>query len=76
MITKIGFIAGDIWQYLEKHDQPVNFRDICRTINEPRDHILMSLGWLAREGHVVLEEVNLYQRGNRDYRVYLRRRDG
>jgi len=28
---------------------------------------LMSLGWLAREGHVVLVQVN------NDYRIYLRK---
>lgn len=74
MITKIGFIAGDIWQFLEKSVEPVTFRSICRAVPEPRDHVLMSLGWLAREGHVVLEEIDLFKKGPRDYRVTLRER--
>ena len=74
MITKIGFVAGDIWQHLDKKPASATFKEICRNIDEPRDYILMSLGWLAREGHVILEEVKVPRRGLRDYKVTLRRR--
>jgi len=66
MIIKIGIVAGEIWHYLDEHGQ-VKLSQIVSGIDKPRDLILMSLGWLAREGHVILEEVN------KDYNVSLRR---
>lgn len=56
MITNIGIAAGDIWQYLDGHGR-TNFSALIKAINKPRDLVLMSLGWLAREGHVKVEEV-------------------
>jgi len=55
MITEIGIVAGEIWHYLDKHGKS-QLESIVRSIDKPRDTILMSLGWLAREGHVILEE--------------------
>jgi hypothetical protein len=55
MITEIGIAAGDIWHYLDEHGR-VNFSNITENINKPRDLLLMSLGWLAREGHVKVEQ--------------------
>lgn len=74
MITEIGFVAGDIWQVLEKSGAPVTLRQLCRRIDAPRDSLLMSLGWLAREGHVVMEAVPPVRRGPRDYLISLRER--
>ena len=54
MITKLGIIAGEIWHILENKDK-VNLEDIIRSIDAPKETVLMSIGWLAREGHVVLE---------------------
>ena len=53
MITEIGIVAGEIWHYLDAHGE-VFFADMVKHIDKPRDLILMSLGWLAREGHVIL----------------------
>ena len=56
MIMEIGFAAGDIWQYLDK--QPgvtARFSTLAARIALPRDLLLMSVGWLAREGYVVLK---------------------
>jgi 1,4-dihydroxy-2-naphthoyl-CoA synthase len=53
MITEIGIVAGEIWHYLDAHGE-VLLSDMDRQIDKPREIILMSLGWLAREGHVVL----------------------
>ena len=66
MITEIGIVAGDIWHFLE-HRGDAMFSDLVKGIDRPRDNILMSLGWLAREGHVIVQQM-----GN-DYRVSLRR---
>jgi len=67
MITEIGITAGEIWHYLDEHSQ-ATLSQLCSGIDKPREVILMSLGWLAREGHVVLE-------GDRDYTIFLRRQN-
>lgn len=66
MITEIGIVAGEIWHFLDQHGE-VNLSTLVNSIDKPRDNILMSLGWLAREGHVVLQEIE------GDYKVNLRR---
>lgn len=66
MITEIGIVAGDIWHYLDQHGE-VTLGELVRGIDKPRDNVLMSLGWLAREGHVIVQQVN------GDYRVSLRK---
>jgi len=66
MITEIGIVAGEIWHFLDQHGE-VSLSTLVNGIDKPRDTILMSLGWLAREGHVVLQELE------GDYRVNLRR---
>ena len=53
MITEIGIVAGEIWHFLDQHGE-VTVSRIFEGIDKPQDIVLMSLGWLAREGHVVL----------------------
>ena len=65
MITEIGITAGDIWHYLDGHGKS-NLNDIVKGIGKTKDVVLMSVGWLAREGHVVVEKEK------NDYRVWLR----
>jgi hypothetical protein len=61
MITEIGIVAGDIWHYLDQHGE-VTLDELVRGIAKARENVLMSLGWLAREGHVVvLQENNGYK---------------
>ncbi len=55
MITKIGLVAGDIWTYLEKKDKKVQISSLVKDLKINKDIILMSIGWLAREGHIILE---------------------
>jgi len=66
MITEIGIVAGDIWHYLDGHGESL-FSKVLSGIDKPKPLALMSLGWLAREGHVIVRED-----GN-DLRVALRR---
>ena len=54
MITEIGITAGDIWHYLDDHGKS-SLDDIARGISKGHDIVLMSTGWLAREGHVKIE---------------------
>jgi len=66
MITEIGIIAGEIWHYLDQYGT-VTLPVLVKGLDRSRDNVLLSLGWLAREGHVILlEEDN-------DYKVSLRK---
>lgn len=66
MITEIGIVAGDIWHYLDQH-KTGTLKQLVAGIEKNRNVVLMSLGWLAREGHVIMEEV-----GSDDYKITLR----
>ena len=55
MITEIGIVAGEIWRYLDEHGRTDDLDNLVKDIDKPRDLVLMSVGWLAREGHVVLD---------------------
>ena len=66
MITEIGIVAGEIWHYLDEHGGVV-FSQLVAGIDRPKELALMSLGWLAREGHVIVRQEG------KDLRVALRR---
>lgn len=66
MITEIGIGAGDIWHFLDKHGE-VTLTQLFNGTDKPKELILMSLGWLAREGHV------LVRFENDEYRITLRK---
>ena len=66
MITEIGITAGDIWHYLDMHGKS-SLKEVIAGINTDKDRVLMSIGWLAREGHIIVEKAGS------DYQVYLRR---
>ncbi|MDP3919783.1 MAG: winged helix-turn-helix domain-containing protein [Candidatus Omnitrophota bacterium] len=52
-ITEIGIAAGDIWHYLDENGE-ATLDQLEKKIAKKRELILMSLGWLAREGHVTI----------------------
>jgi hypothetical protein len=57
MITEIGIAAGEIWNHLELKGRTA-FDEIL-TIEPRKEKImLMALGWLAREGHVLFKNEN------------------
>lgn len=68
MITEIGIVAGEIWNFLDKHGQ-VSLEQLMAGIEKPRELTLMSLGWLSREGHVLVREDGL------GYQINLRKKD-
>lgn len=53
-ITEIGITAGDIWHYLDESGS-ATLDQLFKRIGKSRELILLSLGWLAREGHITLE---------------------
>ncbi|MFH1768498.1 MAG: winged helix-turn-helix domain-containing protein [Candidatus Omnitrophota bacterium] len=65
MITEIGIVGGEIWGFVEKRSQ-VTLSEIIKEIDRPKELIFMSLGWLAREGHILLKKEDA------DYKVSLR----
>jgi hypothetical protein len=67
MIINIGIVAGDIWHLLDEKEE-VTLSSISSQIEQPRELILMSLGWLAREGHIILKKED------EDYKVSLRKK--
>jgi len=66
MITEIGIIAGDIWHFLDQHEE-VSLAVLVKGLDKPEDEVLMSLGWLAREGHVVVQKIG------QEYKITLRK---
>lgn len=54
MITEIGIVAGEIWHYLDENGK-VSMSSLISGITADEYLILMSLGWLAREGHVRID---------------------
>lgn len=55
MITEIGIVAGEIWHFLDGHGE-VPFSSLVKGIERSKELALMSLGWLAREGHVIVRQ--------------------
>ena len=53
MITEIGITAGEIWHYLDEKGS-ADLDALSQGIKKPKELVLMSLGWLAREGHITL----------------------
>ncbi len=66
MIIEIGIVAGEIWHYLDQKGE-VTLSDLTRDLDRTPENILMSLGWLAREGHVILVKKD------NGYRISLRK---
>lgn len=52
MITVIGICAGQILDFLENNEGKASIGVLFEKIDAPYVIILMTLGWLAREGHV------------------------
>lgn len=55
MITLIGLVAGEIWSYLDAHDSEAKISEMIEDMGREKEIMLMSLGWLAREGHIILD---------------------
>lgn len=66
MIIEIGIVAGEIWHYLDQKGD-VSLKELTKSVDRAPENILMSLGWLAREGHVILVKTD------NDYQVSLRK---
>ncbi len=55
MITWIGLCAGEVWSYLDQHDGKASLGELLSKIKAPKETILMAVGWLGREGYILIE---------------------
>jgi hypothetical protein len=53
MITKIGLAAGDIWKLLDDKGQ-LELSNVIKDVPHCEELTWMALGWLCREGHVLI----------------------
>ena len=54
-LHQIGETAGVVWQLLDEHG-PMSVAKLAKLSSAPRDVVLLSVGWLAREDKITLEE--------------------
>jgi len=52
---EVGQTAGTVWQLLDKRGS-LTISQIVKEIRMPRDQIMQSIGWLAREGKLTVRE--------------------
>jgi predicted ArsR family transcriptional regulator len=53
---RTGQTAGAIWRLLDS-EGTVSLTQLVKKVGEPRDTVMLGLGWLAREGKVQIETV-------------------
>ena len=54
-VTHIGEVAGAVWQVLSENG-PLSMAKLVKAVDEPRDTVILALGWLAREDKVGIDE--------------------
>ncbi len=57
MITEIGITAGEIWKMLDEHGA-LELEHVLQKVSIGKEVGLMAVGWLCREGHVVMKQEN------------------
>ena len=56
-VLQIGITAGNILKYMDKA-ATIELSQLFLYLEEPPEIILMSVGWLVREGYVILDKKN------------------
>lgn len=56
MITWIGLCGGEIWRYLDSHEGKAFLKELFSGVKAPEQTILMAVGWLGREGYILIED--------------------
>jgi len=54
MITEIGITAGEVWKFLDEKGGYLPLAEVIKHESSKKDLALMALGWLCREGHVLI----------------------
>ncbi|MDP7267630.1 MAG: winged helix-turn-helix domain-containing protein [Pirellulales bacterium] len=55
IVENIGHTAGTVWQLLDDFG-PMSLSEIIKKVDAPRDLVMQSIGWLAREDKLTLSE--------------------
>ncbi len=55
MLDDIGITAGEIWHYLEKHEE-ASVGKLTNELKQTERMVLLGIGWLAREGKLNIEK--------------------
>jgi len=55
LVAQIGETAGEVWGVLARGG-PMSMAKLVKAVGQPRDVVMQSLGWLAREGKVQIDE--------------------
>lgn len=56
MITRIGIVSGELLNLLDDLRRPLLVDEISFYTGEPKELVLMAIGWLARNGLVHVEQ--------------------
>ncbi len=56
-LWQIGETAGFVWHALKEHG-PLSLSKLVKLVDAPRDTVLQSVGWLAREDKIEIEETS------------------
>ncbi len=54
-ITRVGETAGVVWRTLDTAG-PMSMAKLVKAAGEPRDVVMLALGWLAREDKIDIED--------------------
>ncbi len=54
-VDQIGDTAGLVWHTLNESG-PTSMTKLAKIVDAPRDIVMQSIGWLAREGKIEIDE--------------------
>jgi Winged helix-turn-helix domain (DUF2582) len=54
-VASIGEMAGVVWCTLSENG-PMTMAKLVKAVGEPRDEVMLALGWLAREDKIDIVE--------------------
>ncbi len=69
MNEDIGNAAGVIWDFLDEQPEPVNLSALKKGVSISSTHLMMGLGWLAREDKLIIDTSN----SSASYKICLKR---
>lgn len=54
-VQQVGEVAGIVWHCL-RDQGPMSNAKLAKEVDAPRDLVMQAVGWLAREGKIVIVE--------------------
>jgi hypothetical protein len=55
IVGQIGATAGLVWKALADNG-PMSLTSLLKAVSEPRDSVMLAIGWLAREDKIDIVE--------------------